>query len=99
MALSIRILPAPVPKPERIGAFIRLWNGSYPWTVYLGSLAGCVGGVAALWCLLTGRIEVISFAPILAMGIATAYFWGNAWEAWYSSLLTGSTFSSKTIYM
>jgi prepilin signal peptidase PulO-like enzyme (type II secretory pathway) len=62
----------------------------------------CVGGVTALWWWATGRVgagEAIPFVPFLAAGIVTAYFWRDAWAAWYGSLLAGSIFSSKTIYM
>ncbi|BCU81260.1 hypothetical protein JIR001_10430 [Polycladomyces abyssicola] len=65
-------------------------------------LSVCVGGVTALWWWATGRVgagEAIPFGPFLATGIVTAYFWGEAWAAWYGSLLAGSIFSSKTIYM
>jgi len=65
-------------------------------------LSVLVGGMTALWWWVTGRVragEAIPFGPFLAAGIITAYFWGDAWAAWYGSLLTGSIFSSKTIYM
>lgn len=65
--------------------FLLGWRSMIP-AIFLGLLTGGVYCVWMLWRKKLGRKDRFAFGPFLAVGLAVAYFYGDAITAWYLSV-------------